>query len=66
MPMCWHTQAKILAILAVLMTIYGVVTSIWWTTLTSAGCAVFFGLEVMGVKSLGRVPPAIRRLRERR
>ena len=61
-----RTQAAILAILAVLMTVYGLATWNWWTTLTSGTCAVFFVLEVMGARTLGRIPRAIRRLRERR
>ena len=64
--MTWRTQAKVLAVLAILMTIYGVLAGDWWCALTAGVCAVFFGLEVMGVKTLGRIPRAIRRLRERR
>jgi len=50
----------------VLVTICGIATRVWWPALTSGTCAVFFGLEVMGVKALGRIPRTIRRLRERR
>ena len=62
----WRIQAAVLAVLATVVFAYGVVTGNWWTTLTSGTCAVFFTLEVMGVKALGRIPRAIRRLRERR
>ncbi len=61
--MSWRTQAAVLAILAVLVNVYGVVAGSWWTTLTAGTFALFFGLEVMGVKTLGRIPRAIRRLR---
>ena len=64
--MSWRAQAKVLAVLAVLMTIYGLVIGDWWCALSAGTCAVFFGLEVMGVKTLGRIPRAIRRLREAR
>ena len=64
LPMSWRTQATVLAALAVLVFVYGLFIGDWWTALTSGTCAVFFGLEVMGVKTLGRIPRAIRRLRE--
>jgi hypothetical protein len=63
--MTWRPIHSSLAVLAALVCVYQVAIGSWWLAFAARVCALVFGLEAAGVRTLGRTARVLRERRKR-